>query len=85
MAFNISVALMLGTGIGAASGSVFPSIEWYGGGLVGLLSACSFVAFHELTRRDAMNRSTLAAIASGITPVTVAGALVYIGGRILVG
>ncbi len=85
MAFNTIAAITLGTGIGAASGTVFPSIQWYGGGLVGLLCACSFITVHELTRRDAANRSTLAAIASGIVPVTIAGSLVYIGGRILVG
>jgi hypothetical protein len=85
MAFNIAAAIVLGTGIGIASGSVFPSIEWYGGGIVGLLCTCSFITIHELTRRDVMNRSALAAISSGIAPVTVAGALVYLGGRILVG
>jgi hypothetical protein len=85
MIINTVAAVVLGTAMGAATGTVFPSIEWYGGALVGLLCACSFVIFHELTRRDVGNRSTLAAIASGITPVTVAGSLVYIGGRILVG
>jgi hypothetical protein len=85
MTFNTIAAIVCGTGLGAASGTVFPSIEWYGGGLVGLLCACSFISVHELTRRDISNSSPLAAIASGIIPVTVAGALVYIGGRILVG
>ncbi len=85
MAVNIVAALVLGVGVGIGCGSVFPSIEWYGGGLVGLLAACSFIAIHELTRREVANTSVWAGIASGITPVTVGGALVYIGGRILVG
>jgi hypothetical protein len=85
MAINVIAAVVLGTAIGVSSGSVFPSIEWYGGGLVGLLCACSFVTVHELVRRDATNTSQLAAVASGIMPVTIAGTLVYIGGRILVG
>ena len=85
MAVNIALAIALGTGIGASSGTVFADITWYGGGLVGFLCACAFISIHELTRRDVENKSALAAIASGITPVTVAGALVYIGGRILVG
>jgi hypothetical protein len=85
MTFNTIAAIVFGTSLGAASGTVFPSIEWYGGGLVGLLCACSFVTVHELTRRDVSNTSPLAAIASGIIPVTIAGSLVYIGGRILVG
>jgi hypothetical protein len=85
MWINTILAITLGTGIGAASGSVFPSIEWYGGALVGLLCACAFISIHELTRRDVANRNPLAAISSGITSVTIAGTLVYIGGRILVG
>jgi hypothetical protein len=85
MSINVIAALVLGTGVGIGTGSVFPSIEWYGGGLVGLLCACSFIAIHELTRREIANTSLWAGIASGIVPVTVGGALVYIGGRILVG
>jgi hypothetical protein len=85
MWINTILAIVFGTGIGAVSGRAFPSIEWYGGALVGVLCACAFVSIHELTRRDVTNRSSLAAISSGITSVTIAGALVYIGGRILVG
>jgi hypothetical protein len=85
MSINVIAALVLGTGVGIGTGSAFPSIEWYGGGLVGFLCACSFIAVHELTRREVANTSVWAGIASGITPVTVGGALVYIGGRILVG
>ena len=85
MSINVIAALVLATGVGIGTGSVFPSIEWYGGGLVGLLCACSFIAIHELTRREIANTSVWAGIASGIVPVTVGGALVYIGGRILVG
>lgn len=82
---NTILAITLGTGIGGASGSIFESIEWYGGALVGLLCACTFISVHELTRRDLANRNPLAAISSGILSVTVAGSLVYVGGRILVG
>ncbi len=85
MGINVAIALVLSVAVGIGSGSVFPSIEWYGGGLVGLLAACSFIAIHELTRREVANTSIWAGIASGVTPVTVGGALVYIGGRILVG
>ena len=85
MSINVIAALVLSTGVGIGTGSVFPSIEWYGGALVGLLCACSFIAIHELTRREIANTSVWAGIASGIVPVTVGGALVYIGGRILVG
>ena len=85
MSINVTVALVLSVGVGIGSGTVFPSIQWYGGALVGFLSACSFIALHELTRREVANTSVWAGIASGIAPVTVGGALVYIGGRILVG
>ncbi len=85
MSLNVLLALTLGSGAGAASGYFFETIEWYGGALVGLLCAAAVVTVHELTRRDIANTSQLAGIAAGITPVTVAGTLVYIGGRILVG
>lgn len=85
MAFNVSLALLLAAGVGAGAGYVFSSLPWYGGMFVGILSACAFITVHELTRRDTENQSVLAAIASGIVPVTVAGTLVYIGGRIVVG
>lgn len=85
MYINLIAALVLGTATGIFTGNLFPNIEWYGGALVGFLAAASFVTVHELTRRDAANRSTLATISSGIAPVTLAGALVYIGGRIFVG
>ncbi|MCJ7827320.1 MAG: hypothetical protein MUP36_03680 [Demequinaceae bacterium] len=85
MWINIILAIAFGAGIGGASGSVFKSIEWYGGALVGLLCACAFISIHELTRRDTFNRNPLAAISSGIASVTLAGSLIYIGGRIGVG
>lgn len=85
MWLNTLLAIVLGTGIGMASGSVFESTEWYGGAFVGLLCACVFVTIHELTRRDTFNLNPLAAISSGIASVTLAGSLIYIGGRIGVG
>jgi hypothetical protein len=85
MSINITLALTLSVGVGIGSGYVFPSIRWYGGGLIGFLAASSFIAVHELTRREVTNTSIWAGIASGVAPVTLGGALVYIGGRILVG
>jgi len=85
MWINVVAAVVLSVGAGMSAGTVFPSIEWYGGALVGFLAACSFIALHELTRREVANTSIWAGIASGVAPVTVGGALVYIGGRILVG
>ncbi|MBN2177406.1 MAG: hypothetical protein JW722_07095 [Demequinaceae bacterium] len=85
MWINTLLAIAFGTGIGGASGTVFESIEWYGGALVGLLCACAFVCIHELARRDTLNTSTLAAISSGIASVTLAGSFIYVGGRIGVG
>lgn len=82
---NVTVALTVSLGVGMAAGRVFPSIEWYGGALVGVLSAAAFITVHELTRRETENSSVWAGIASGITPVMVGGALIYVGGRILVG
>ena len=84
IAVNSVLAIASATGFGIASERLFESITWYGGALIGFLSASSFLAIHELTRRDTNNTSMWAGIASGITPVTVGGALVYIGGRILV-
>ncbi len=85
MGINVVIAIVLSVAVGIGSASIFPSIEWYGGALVGLLAALSFIALHELTRREVANTSIWAGIASGVAPVTVGGALVYIGGRILVG
>jgi hypothetical protein len=85
MSINVALALTLSVGVGIGSGSVFPSITWYGGALIGFLAASSFIAVHELTRREITNTSVWAGIASGVAPVTLGGALIYIGGRILVG
>ncbi len=85
MSINAIAALTLGAASGVAAGIFFDSIQWYAGALVGLFCAGSVVTIHELTRRDIMNTSTWSGIAAGISPVTVAGTLVYIGGRLLVG
>lgn len=82
---NTVAALVLGAGAGFAMGHTFGAISWYGGILVGLASGVSVVLLAELYRREPHPRDRWAGIASGITPVLVAGMLVYLGGRLLVG
>ncbi|WP_062131050.1 hypothetical protein [Demequina aestuarii] len=82
---NTVFALVLGTGAGFGMGYIFDSIPWYGGILVGLASGASVVLLAELYRREPRPRNPWAGIASGVTPVLVAGVLVYLGGRLLVG
>lgn len=82
---NTVAALILGAGAGFALGYNFESLSWYGGILVGLASAVSVVLLAELYRREPHPRDRWAGFASGITPVLVAGVLVYLGGRLLIG
>lgn len=82
---NIVLALILGIGAGFGTGTLFESISWYGGILVGLAAGVSVVLLGELYRREPRPRGVWAVIASGLTPVLVAGVLVYLGGRLLVG
>ncbi len=82
---NTVSALVLGTGAGAGMGLVFETVAWYGGILVGLAAGASVVLLAELYRREPRPRDVWAGIASGVTPVLVAGVLVYLGGRLLVG
>lgn len=82
---NTITSLVLGTGAGFGLGYLFNSIPWYGGILVGLSSGASVVLLAELYRREPRPRDVWAGIASGVTPVLVAGVLVYLGGRLLVG
>ncbi len=82
---NTVSALVLGAGAGFGMGFVFDSITWYGGILVGIAAGVSVVLLAELYRREPRPRDTWAGAASGITPVLVAGVLVYLGGRLLVG
>lgn len=85
MSWNAVIALSVGAIFGAAAGIVFPTFEWYGGALVGLSCTAAVVMIHEVTRRETETESVWAGIAAGVTPVTVAGALVYISARLLIG
>lgn len=86
---HATINTLAALGLGAASGLVlgynFGSLSWYGGILVGLASGVSVVLLAELYRREPHPRDRWAGIASGITPILVAGMLVYLGGRLLVG
>lgn len=82
---NTIAALILGAGSGFALGSNMESLSWYSGILVGLASGVSVVLLAELYRREPHPRDRWAGIASGVTPILVAGVLVYLGGRLLVG
>ena len=82
---NTALALVLGTGAGFGTGMLFDSISWYGGITVGLVAAATASLVGELARREPQPHSAWAGIASGLTPVLVAGVLVYIAGRLLVG
>ncbi|MFV0633912.1 hypothetical protein [Demequina sp.] len=82
---NTFAALTMGCVSGAVTGFLFTSITWYAGILVGLGAGVAVVLMVEMTRREPRPRSVWAGIASAITPVLVAGVLVYLGGRLLVG
>ncbi|WP_084039159.1 hypothetical protein [Demequina sp. NBRC 110053] len=82
---NTVGALVLAAASGGATGYVFESITWYGGILVGVAAGVAVVLVAELYRREPRPHSVWAGIASAVTPVLVAGALVYLGGRLLVG
>lgn len=82
---NAVLSIVLGVGTGVAMGHVFPSMSWWGGSLVGLSCAVAVVLTNELYRREPRPRTLMAGIASGVTPVLVAGMLVYLAGRLLVG
>ncbi len=82
---NGIISLVLAGGFGAYLGTLFDTLTVIGGLLVGLTAAASVLIISELARREPAPRNLWAGITSGITPVLVAGALVYIGGRLLVG
>lgn len=82
---NGIIAVLLGGAAGAGLGSVFDTVTIVGGLLVGLVAAASVLIIGELARREPAPRTTWAGITSGVAPVLIAGALVYIGGRLLVG
>lgn len=82
---NTVLTFIFGFGAGAGLGFVFPQMGWYGGMLVGAMSAASVVLIHEMYRREPRPRSVWAGIASGVVPVLFAGVLVYLAGRLLIG
>ncbi|WP_062518967.1 hypothetical protein [Demequina silvatica] len=82
---NSLIALGMGTLSGAATGALFPEIPWYAGAGVGLLCAIIVTLLQELNRREPRQPGWLPGMASALAPVLAAGALVYIGGRLLVG
>ncbi len=82
---NTGLALGLGTGTGAALGYLFADLSWFSGGFIGMLCAVSAVLIQELYRREPRPRGWRSGIAAGVAPVLIAGALVYIGGRLLIG
>lgn len=82
---NAVLTVVLGIGAGVALGHFFPSMTWWGGALVGLACAVTVILTNELYRREPRPRTLMAGIASGVTPVLVAGILVYLAGRLLVG
>lgn len=82
---NTLIALAAGTAAGLGTGVLFPELPWYAGGAVGLLCAIIVTLLQELVRREPRPRALLAGMSSALAPVMAAGALVYIGGRLLVG
>ena len=83
--FGGLIALGLGTITGGVMGYFFPALPWYSGVLIGLVCAVAAVLIQELYRREPRPRGWWPGIAAGVAPVLVAGALVYIAGRLLVG
>ncbi|WP_296665246.1 hypothetical protein [Demequina sp.] len=82
---NTVIALAAGTAAGLGTGALFSDLPWYAGGFVGLLCAIIVTLLQELVRREPRPRPLLAGMSSALAPVLAAGALVYIGGRLLIG
>lgn len=82
---NTIGALVLGTVTGGVMGFFFPALPFYAGLLIGLVCAVAAVLIQELYRREPRPRGWWPGIAAGVAPVLVAGALVYIAGRLLLG
>lgn len=82
---NTLIALVLGTAAGLGAGAFFPDLAWYAGGVAGLVCAIVVTLLQELHRREPQPRERMAGMASAVAPVLSAGALVYIGGRLLLG
>lgn len=82
---NTIIALVAGTASGLGTGYLFPDLVWYAGAFVGLLCAVIVTLLQELYRREPRPRGWLPGIASALSPVLAAGALVYITGIVLIG
>ncbi|WP_062467591.1 hypothetical protein [Demequina maris] len=82
---NSILALTMGTLSGIGTGALFPELPWWAGGGVGLLCGAIVTLLQELRRREPKLKGWLPGISSAVAPVLGAGALVYIGGRLLVG
>jgi hypothetical protein len=82
---NGIVAVVAAGAVGAGLGFLFDTLTEVGGLLVGLVAAASVLIIAEMARREPAPRNAWAGITSGVAPVLIAGALVYIGGRLLVG
>lgn len=82
---NTVIALVAGTGFGLGAGLLFPDLAWYAGALVGGLCAVIVTLLQELHRREPRSSGWLPGIASALSPVLSAGALVYIAGIALLG
>ncbi|MFO7243809.1 MAG: hypothetical protein DIU73_002900 [Actinomycetes bacterium] len=82
---NGIIAVVAGAALGLLLGSLFDTLTVVGGVLIGVTAAVSNLLIGEIARREPAPRKLWAGISSGVTPVLIAGALVYIGGRLLVG
>jgi len=82
---NTVGSLALGTLTGGVMGYFFPALPWYVGLIIGLVCAVAAVLIQELYRREPRPRGWWTGISAGVAPVLVAGALVYIAGRLLLG
>jgi len=82
---NTVLAMVTGTGVGALLGTFMDPVTWYAGAVVGAGCAASVVLVSEMYRRQPPPPNAWAGISAAIAPVLIAGVLVYIGGRLLVG
>jgi len=79
------LALVMASGTGLLMGMVFPTLTVVGGVIIGVTAAVSVVLIAEIARREPQPRTVWAGISAAVIPIVLAGALVYFGGRLLVG
>lgn len=82
---NTGIALGLATLLGGVTAGLLADLPWYAGAATGLVCATTVTLLQELTRREPQPRGWLPGAASALAPVLAAGALVYIGGILLLG